>query len=78
MNWLLNIFRKTKADPYQMKERFGYIPTISKPKTMTLLFIGFCTAFVLLIGAIAFSIWVVNDKPEKNLTGELEDDILRW
>lgn len=32
LNLLLKIFRKTKPDPYQMKERFGYIPTISKPK----------------------------------------------
>jgi len=45
---------------------------------MTFLFIGFCTAFALLIGAIAFSIWVVNDKPEKYLTGEQEDDMLYW
>jgi len=45
---------------------------------MTYLFIGFCTAFALLIGAAAFAVWVINDNPERNLTGELEDDILRW
>lgn len=45
---------------------------------MTYIFIGFCTAFALLIGAAAFVAWVVNDNPERNLTGEMEDDILRW
>jgi hypothetical protein len=49
-----------------------------KSIAMTYIFIGFCTAFALLIGAAAFLVWVVNDNPERNLTGELEDDILRW
>ena len=51
---------------------------IQKLIAMTYIFIGFCTAFALLIGAAAFVAWVVNDNPERNLTGEMEDDILRW
>ena len=45
---------------------------------MTYIFIGFGFAVAILMAALAFAVWVVNDNPERNLTGELEDDILRW